>query len=178
MKLKTCVVLSASLVLTLVHAAVHSQTDPYPSKPVRIIVGFTPGSATDVTARILAQKFSEAWGVAVTVDNVPGAGGTVGAARAAKAPADGYTLQYGANGAMTIAPGLYSKLPYDPARDFAPVSLLLAMPSIVAVNNEMPAKSVQELIALARAQPGKLSYASPGAGTPQHIGVELLKILS
>ncbi len=178
MKLKTCVVLSASLVLALVHAAVRAQTDSYPNKPVRIIVGFTPGSATDVTARIFAQKFSEAWGVAVTVDNVPGAGGTVGAARAAKAPPDGYTLQYGANGAMTIAPGLYSKLAYDPMRDFAPISLLLAMPSIMAVNNEVPVKSFQELIALARAQPGKLSYASPGAGTPQHIGIELLKILA
>jgi len=114
----------------------------------------------------------------VTVDNVPGAGGTVGAARVAKSPPDGYTLQYGANGAMTIAPGLYSKLPYDPMRDFAPVSLLLAMPSIMAVNNDVPAKSFQELIALAKGQPGKLSYASPGAGTPQHIGVELLKIIA
>ena len=177
MKLKTCAA-TASLLLAFVPAAVRAQVDAYPSKPVRITVGFTPGSATDVTARIIAQKFSEAWGVAVTVDNVPGAGGTVGAARAAKAPPDGYTLQYGANGAMTIAPGLYSKLAYDPIRDFAPVSLLLAMPSIMAVNNEVPAKSFQELIALARAQPGKLSYASPGAGTPQHIGVELLKIVA
>lgn len=178
MKCMTPVSLLAGLVLALIPAAVRAQTDTYPSKPVRIIVGFTPGSATDVTARIFAQKLSEAWGVTVAVDNVPGAGGTVGAARAAKAAPDGYTLQYGANGAMTIAPGLYSKLPYDPARDFAPVSLLLAMPSILAVNNEVPAKSFQELIALARAQPGKLSYASPGAGTPQHIGIELLKILA
>jgi tripartite-type tricarboxylate transporter receptor subunit TctC len=180
MKIKACISMTAALVLALVPAAARAQADPsgYPNKPVRIIVGFTPGSATDVTARIFAQKYSEAWGVAVTVDNVPGAGGTVGAARAAKSPPDGYTLQYGANGAMTIAPGLYSKLAYDPMRDFAPISLLLAMPSIVAVNNEVPAKSVQELITLARAQPGKLSYASPGAGTPQHIGFELLKILA
>jgi tripartite-type tricarboxylate transporter receptor subunit TctC len=180
MKIKTRISVTAGMVLALVPAAARAQTDPsgYPNKPVRIIVGFTPGSATDVTARIIAQKFSEAWGVAVTVDNVPGAGGTVGAARAAKAPPDGYTLQYGANGAMTIAPGLYSKLSYDPMRDFAPISLLLAMPSIMAVNNEVPVKSFQELIALARAQPGKLSYASPGAGTPQHIGIELLKILA
>jgi tripartite-type tricarboxylate transporter receptor subunit TctC len=167
-------------VLTMGSAAVHAQGDPsgYPNKPVRIIVGFTPGSATDVTARIFAQKFSEMWGVGVTVENTPGAGGTVGAARAAKGPPDGYTLKYGANGAMTIAPSLYSKLGYDPVRDFAPVSLVLSMGSILAVNNEVPVKSFQQLIALARAQPGKLSYASPGVGTPQHIGTELLKILA
>jgi tripartite-type tricarboxylate transporter receptor subunit TctC len=145
---------------------------------VRIIVGFTPGSATDVTARLFAQRLSELWGVGVTVENIPGAGGTVGAARAAKAPPDGYTLKYGANGAMTIAPSLYSKLGYDPMRDFTPVSLLLAMGSIVAVNNDVPVKSFQQLIALARAQPGKVSYASPGVGTPQHVGTELLKIMA
>ncbi len=179
MKIKVCISMIAGVVFTLAAFAAHSQADPsaYPNRPVRIIVGFTPGSATDVTARIFAQKFSEMWGVAVAVENVPGAGGTVGAARAAKAAPDGYTLKYGANGAMTIAPSLYAKLAYDPARDFTPISLLLAMPSIMAVNNDVPAKSFQELIAFARSQPGKLSYASPGAGTPQHIGVELLKIL-
>jgi len=167
-------------VLTMVSGAVHAQADPsgYPSKPVRIVVGFTPGSATDVTARLFAQKLGEMWGVGVTVENTPGAGGTVGAARAAKAPPDGYTLQYGANGAMTIAPSLYTKLGFDPTRDFTPVSLVLSMASIVAVNNEVPVKSFQQLIALARAQPGKLSYASPGVGTPQHVGTELLKILA
>ena len=166
--------------LSIVSVAAHAQVDPsgYPSKPVRIVVGFTPGSATDVTARIFAQRFSEMWGVGVTVENVPGAGGTVGAARAAKAPPDGYTLKYGANGAMTIAPGLYSKLAFDPTRDFTPVSLLLSMGSIVAINNDVPVKTLQQLIALARERPGKLSYASPGVGTPQHIGAELLKMLA
>lgn len=163
----------------LTAAGVHAQTAPaFPTKPVRIIVGFTPGSATDVTARMFALKFSEAWGVPVVVENTPGAGGTAGATRAAKATPDGYTLNYGANGAMAIAPGLYSKLAYDPARDFMPVSLLLSMSSIVAVNVDLPAKSIQDLVALAKAQPGKLSYASPGAGTPQHIGVELFKIVA
>ena len=95
--------------LALTSGVVHAQSEPaYPSKPVRLIVGFTPGSATDITARIFAQRFSEMWGVAVTVDNVPGAGGTVGAARAAKAAPDGYTLKYGANGALAIAPSLFS----------------------------------------------------------------------
>jgi tripartite-type tricarboxylate transporter receptor subunit TctC len=167
-------------VLLMFSSAAHAQADAsgYPNKPVRIIVGFTPGSATDVTARMFAQKFSELWAVPVTVENVPGAGGTVGAARAAKAPADGYTLKYGANGAMTIAPSLYTNLAYDPARDFAPVSLLLSMGSIIAVNNDVPVKTLQQLIALAREQPGKLSYASPGVGVPQHVGMELLKTLA
>ena len=167
-------------VVTMVSSAAHAQVDPgtYPNKPVRIVVGFTPGSATDVTARLFAQRFSEMWGVGVTVENTPGAGGTVGAARAAKAPPDGYTLAYGANGAMTIAPSLYSKLAFDPTRDFAPISLLLSMGSIVAVNNDVPVKTLPQLIALAKEQPGKLSYASPGVGTPQHIGTELLKIMA
>ena len=174
------VVVVVAAVLATLSTASQAQLDAsaYPNKPVRIIVGFTPGSATDVTARIFAQKFSELWGVSVIVENTPGAGGTVGAARAAKATPDGYTLKYGANGAMTIAPSLYSKLAFDPTRDFAAVSLLLSMGSIVAINNDVPVKSFQQLIALAREQPGKLSYASPGVGTPQHVGSELLKILA
>ena len=177
MKTGAGISLVAGLVLALVPVVAGAQTD-YPSKPVRLIVGFTPGSATDVTARIFAQKFSEAWGVAVAVENIPGAGGTVSSARAVKAPPDGYTLNYVGNGAMTIAPSLYSKLGYDPTRDFVPISMILTMPSILAVNNDVPAKSFQELLTLARAQPGKLSYASPGVATPQHVAGELLKILA
>jgi tripartite-type tricarboxylate transporter receptor subunit TctC len=150
----------------------------YPERPVRIIVGFTPGSATDITARIFAQKFSEAWGVAVTVENVPGAGGTVGLDRVAKAAPDGYTLAWAASGALTIGPSLQSKISYDPVRDLAPISQVLTMPSILAVNNDVPVKTFEELIALAKAQPGKLSYATPGAGTPQHVAGELLKSLA
>jgi tripartite-type tricarboxylate transporter receptor subunit TctC len=150
----------------------------YPDKPVRIIVTFAPGGATDITARIIAQKLSEAWGVPVTVENIPGAGGSVGADRVAKAAPDGYTLGWIANGALTIAPGLQAKLPYDSARDFAPISQVLQMASIVAVNNDLPVKSFQELIALAKTQPGKMSYATPGVGTPQHIGGEPLKSLA
>lgn len=167
-----------ALVPPLVPPLVRAQADPYPNKAVRVIVGFTPGSATDISARIFAQKFSETWGVAVTVENVPGAGGTVGAGRAAKASPDGYTLLYAANGAMTIAPSVQGKLAYDPARDFAPISLVLTAPSIVAVNNDLPVKTLQELIALVKAQPGKYSYATPGAATPQHIAGELLKMLA
>ena len=150
----------------------------YPDRPVRIIVTFAPGSATDITARVIAQKLSVAWGVAVTIENIPGSGGVVGADRIAKATPDGYTLGWIANGALTIAPALQSKLPYDSARDFAPISQVLVMSSIVAVNNDVPVKSLQELVAFAKAQPGKLSYATPGVGTPQHIGGELLKSLA
>ena len=143
-----------------------------------MIVGFTAGSATDVTARIFALKFGEAWSVPVVVENVVGAGGTVGAARVAKASPDGYTLAYAANGAMTIAPSLQSNLSYDPARDLAPISLVLMVPSILAVNNDVPARNLRELMALAKSRPGKLSYASPGNGTPQHVAGELLKMLA
>lgn len=150
----------------------------YPDKPVRFIVGFTPGSATDITARLFAQKFSDAWGVPVTVENVPGAGGSVGGDRVAKAAPDGMTFYWGANGALTINPTLQANPTYDVVRDLAPVARLLVMASIVAVGNEVPAKSVFELFALAKQQPGKLSYASPGVGTPQHIAGELLKSLA
>jgi tripartite-type tricarboxylate transporter receptor subunit TctC len=165
------------MAVLLASADALAQTN-YPDGPVRIIVGFTAGSATDITARMFAQKLNEIWKVPVTVENVPGAGGGVAADRVAKAAPDGATLMWGANGALTVNPALQSRLSYDPTRDFAPISLVLRMPSIVAVNNDLPAKSFAELIALAKAQPGKLSYATPGVGTPQHIGGELLKIMA
>lgn len=158
-----------------------AQTDAaagYPAKTVRLVVGFTPGSATDVTARIFAQKYSEAWGVTVAVDNVPGVGGAVGVARVAKAPPDGYTLMFSGNGALTILPTLQSKPLYDVVRDLLPISMVLTMPSILAVNNDLPVKTLQELIAYAKVPSRKLSYASPGSGTPQHIAGEMLKGLA
>jgi len=116
--------------------------------------------------------------VPVTVENIPGAGGSVGAERVAKSPPDGSTFYWGANGAMTINPSLQPSPTFDPIRDLAPIARVLVMPSIIAVNNEVPAKTVAELFALAKAQPGKLSFASPGVGTPQHIAGELLKNLA
>jgi tripartite-type tricarboxylate transporter receptor subunit TctC len=151
----------------------HAQN--YPDRTIRILVGFTPGSATDISARMFAQKLGEAWNVPVTVENLPGAGGSVGGERVGKSPPDGYTLYWGANGALTINPSLQVNPTFEPLRDLAPVVRLLVMPSILAVNNDVPAKSVAELIALAKANPGKLSYASPGAGTPQHIAGEVFK---
>jgi tripartite-type tricarboxylate transporter receptor subunit TctC len=159
------------LLLTAGQAAAQS----YPDRTIRIIVGFTPGSATDISGRMFAQKLSEAWSVPVTVENIPGGGGGVGGERVSKAAPDGYTLYWGANGAMTINPSLLPNPAFDPQRDLAPIARLLVSPSILAVNNDVPAKTVAELIALARAQPGKLSFASPGAGTPQHIAGEVFK---
>ena len=178
MSTMACRWLVAGSMLTVMPMLATGQTDAgYPNKPVRIVVGFTPGSATDVTARVFAQKFSESLGITFAVDNIPGAAGAVGAARVAKSPPDGYTLLYGANGAMTIAPSL-SKVQYDSIADFAPIGMLLTMASILAVNNDVPAKNVQDLISLAKSRPGKLSYASPGAGTPQHIAGELFKMMA
>ena len=150
----------------------------YPDRPVRIIVGFTAGSATDITARMFAQKLNAAWNVPVTVENIPGAGGSVGGDRVAKAAPDGTTLYWGANGAMTINPSLLPNPTFDTVRDLAPIARVLVMPSLLVVNNDVPANSVAELFALAKARPGQLSYASPGVGTPQHIAGELLKSLA
>jgi tripartite-type tricarboxylate transporter receptor subunit TctC len=169
--------LIVALAIALPSGAASAQAN-YPDKPVRFIVGFTAGSATDITARLFAQKFAEAWKVPVTVENVPGAGGSVAGDRVAKAAPDGTTFYWGANGALTINPTLQPNPTYDVQRDLAPVIRLLVMASILAVGQDVPAKSFPELIALAKAQPGKLSYASPGVGTPQHIAGELLKSLA
>jgi tripartite-type tricarboxylate transporter receptor subunit TctC len=163
------------LVLATSLVAHPANAQNYPDKPVRFIVGFTAGSATDITARLFAAKFAEAWNVPVTVENVPGAGGSVGGDRVAKSTPDGTTFYWGANGALTINPTLQPNQTYDVLRDLAPVARLLIVPSILAVNNDVPAKTFPELMALAKKEPGKLSYASPGVGTPQHIAGELLK---
>ncbi len=165
----------ALIALVLLIARDASAQTSYPDRPIRIIVGFTAGSATDISGRMFAQKLSEDFNVPVTVENIAGAGGSVGAERAARSAPDGYTLYWGANGAMTINPTLLPNATFDPARDLNPVARLLVSPTILAVNTDVPAKSVAELIALAKAQPGKLSYASPGSGTPQHIAGEVFK---
>jgi tripartite-type tricarboxylate transporter receptor subunit TctC len=168
-------VFRGALIILSLLAAGHASAQVYPDRTIRILVGFTPGSATDISARMFAQKLGEAWSVPVTVENVPGSGGSIGGERVAKAAPDGYTLYWGANGALTINPSLQANPTFEPLRDLAPIARLLIMPSILAVNNDVPAKSIAELIALARAQPGQLSYASPGTGTPQHIAGEVFK---
>ena len=157
-------------------AAGSAAAQNYPDRPVRIVVGFTAGSATDITARLFAQKFSDAWGVAVTVENVPGAGGSTGVERVAKSPPDGYTLMWGANGALRINPSLQPKLGYDPTRDLAPVSLVLAMPSILAINNDVPAKTFQGVRGTRQGAARQAVLRHARVGTPQHIAGELLKM--
>ncbi len=159
-------------------AADQAAAETYPDRGIRLFVGFTPGSATDMSARMFAQKLSESWGVPVTIENMPGGGGGVAGERVGKSAPDGYTLYWGANGALTINPSLNIAPTFEPLRDLAPVARLLVAPSILAVNNDVPVKNVAELIALAKAQPGKLAFASPGAGTPQHIAGEVFKSMA
>ncbi len=149
----------------------------WPDKPVKLVVGFTAGSATDVSGRMFAHKFSEMWGQPVVVENVPGNSGAIGTDRVAKASPDGYTLLWSGNAAITILPSL-QKLPFDPLKDLAPITTTLITSSILFVNNDLAVKSLAELIAYAKANPGKLSYGSPGVGTPQHVATELLSNLA
>jgi tripartite-type tricarboxylate transporter receptor subunit TctC len=146
-------------------------------KPVRVVVGLAPGGATDIQTRLFAQKLTEAFNRSFVVENRPGAGGTVAYAQVAKAPADGYTLIGIASG-YPITPHIYRKLPYDPARDFAPISLVSQAPFILVVHPSLPAKSVKELLAIARAKPGVLNNASAGVGSSTHMAFELFKTLS
>lgn len=140
----------------------------YPSKPIRWIVPFPPGGSTDLLARVVGQKLTEAWGQQVIVENKGGAGGTLGAAEAARAPADGYTLLMGAIH-HTIASSVYPKLPYDIQKDFAPITVVAIVPNVLVVNPSVPANSTKELIAYAKANPGKLTYGSAGMGTAHHL---------
>lgn len=162
---------AACLLAFAIAAPAAAQTN-WPDKPVKLVVGFTAGSATDVTARMFAQKFSEAWGQPVVVENVTGNSGAIGVDRVAKAAPDGYTLMWSGNAAITILPSMQA-LPFDPLKDLTTISTSLVMPSVFVVNNDLPVKSIAELIAYAKANPGKLSYGTPGVGTPQHIAGEL-----
>lgn len=150
----------------------------YPEKPVRIIVGFPAGVAPDIAARVVAEKLAEAWGKPVVVENVSGAGGNIGADRVAKAAPDGYTLGMVGNGSLIFSPGMYEKLAFDPVRDFAPISQIFVAANALVVPASSPIKSLPELVAMARAQPGKLTYAHAGAGTSQHLGAELFKSMA
>ena len=165
--------------LALALAGTVAQAQPaYPEKPVRIIVGFPAGVAPDIAARVLAEKLAEAWGKPVVVENVSGAGGNIGADRVAKAAPDGYTLGMVGNGSLIFSPGMYDKLPFDPVKDFAPISQVFVAANALVVPFDSPIRSLPELVALARAQPGKLTYAHAGAGTSQHLGAELFKLMA
>jgi tripartite-type tricarboxylate transporter receptor subunit TctC len=151
------------------------QAQGYPDKPVRLIVPLSAGSAVDTLARIPAQKLSELWGQQVVVDNRVGANGMIGTEAAAKAAPDGYTLLLTNDAALATSPALYPKLPYDPVRDFAPITLAASIPVILVVHSSFPASSVKELVSEAKARPGRIHYASGGNGSAQHVPMEMFR---
>ena len=164
--------------IVLAGGASGALSQSYPVKNVRIIVPFAPAGSTDITARIIAQKLTDAWRQQVIVDNRAGAGGNIGAELVAKAAPDGYTLLLATTGVMAINHRLYKTLPYDAMRDFAPVTQIGGLPLILIVHPSLPVKSVKELIALAKAKPGQLSYASSGVGGATHMTAEVFRMLA
>jgi tripartite-type tricarboxylate transporter receptor subunit TctC len=146
----------------------------YPTRPVRLVVPFGAGGPTDVIARIVAQKLSDAWGQQVYTENMPGAGGNTGVATVARAPADGYTILVVSTGFM-VNPSMYAKIPYDPIKDFAPITLVAASPNVISVHPSFPAKTLKELVELVKSHPGKYSFAQPSTGSTPHLVGELFK---
>jgi len=158
--------------------AVVARAEGFPEKPLRFVVGFTPGGPSDIIARALGQKLSEGWAQQVVIENRPGAGGNIAAELVAKSAPDGSTWLLGNNSILATNQTLYGKLAYDPVADFAPVALVAIQPNILVVNPAVAATSVRELIALARAKPGELNYASSGAGAAAHLAAELFKTMA
>ena len=167
---------AAMMAFLALAGAASAQT--YPSKPIRIVVGVPPGGATDIVARLVGQKMGEQTGQTVVIDNRGGAGGNIGAELVAKSAPDGYTLFLATIGTMTINPWLYKNMPFDTLRDFAAISQLTSMPQVLVVHPSVPAKSTKELIAYAKANPGKLNFASGGSGTAIHLAGELFKTMA
>jgi tripartite-type tricarboxylate transporter receptor subunit TctC len=159
-------------------AAAAAQAQPYPSKPIHLIVPFPPGGGNDTVARAIAQEVGPDLGQPLVVDNRPGAGGSVGAELAAKAPPDGYTLFLAGVGSHAVNPNLHARLPYDPVSDFAPVTLLASAPSVLVVNPAVPARTISEFTAYARANPGKLNYASNGNGSAAQLAAAMYEHLA
>src|SRR5215212_5701996 len=167
--------LSAALLLSA--SVAHAQTN-YPTRPIRLIVPYPPAGTTDFVGREVANKLSESLGQQVVIDNRPGAGTLIGLSLGAKAPPDGYTVTFATSAGLAVNPALGVKMPYDPLRDFVPIGLMVYVPFMLVVNADLPVRTVKELIELAKAQPGKLNMASPGVGTPNHLGIELLNTLA
>ena len=163
--------------LAMMPASAWAQAPAYPTKPVHIVVTFTPGGAPDILARVLADKLGQQWGQTVIVDNKPGAGGNIGADAVAKAPGDGHMLVVGTVGTHAINGALYKKMPYDMVKHFTPIGLLATTPNVLVVNNEVPAKTLKEFIDLGKRQ-GNMSFASSGSGTSIHVSGELFKSMT
>ena len=165
-----------SAALALLAPLASAQT--YPAKPIRFYTPYPPGGTTDILARLFGAKMYEAWNQPVIVEAKPGAGGNIGADFVAKSAPDGYTILMGASGPLAINASLFSKLPYDPLKDFAPVVLSASVPLILVTHPTLPVKSVKEFIALMKAKPGQFNYASAGPGSPQHLTAELFKFMA
>ena len=180
MFIKRCVRVAAAVACLWLSAGLVSKASAqtYPTKPIKIVATFAPGGASDILARIIGQKLTESWGQPVIVENRAGAGGIVGTEYVARSTPDGYTLVVGYIGTHAVNPSLYAKLSYDAVSDFAPVAFLASIPSALVVHPSVPAKSVQELIALAKSKPGQLNYGSGGVGTAPHLAAELFKTLT
>jgi tripartite-type tricarboxylate transporter receptor subunit TctC len=173
--MKTCV-LTVGMYAAMLAAAAPAQ--PYPGKPLRILVGFSPGGASDITTRIIGQKLGEAFGQPVIIDNRAGASGAIAARIVAQSAADGYTLLSGATSILAINPAMMAKPGYDSIRDFTPVSQTVSMPQLLVVHPSVKAGTLKELIALAKARPGELNYSSSGSGSSSHLATELLKFMT
>lgn len=170
-------ILSCTLAAQYALAQDRAASRAYPTKPIRIAIGTPAGGGSEFIARVAGQLLTQAWGLPVVVDPHPGASGNIAAELVARSPADGYTL-YVCYGTHTVNPSLYARVPYDPIKDFAPVTLLSVQVNALTVHPSVPAKSVSELVALAHRSPGKLSYASSGNGSPNHLGMEQFKMMA
>lgn len=170
MKLFRTVAALAALALTLPAAA-----QQYPTKPIRLVVPFAPGGSSEIISRVVAQKLSESLGQQVVVENRPGGAGNIAMEQVARSDPDGYTLILGHIGTLAVNPAMFPKLPYDPNRDFAPISLMAAVPNVIVVNPAVPAKTLQEFIALAKKRPGAINYGSAGTGSSGHLAMEYFK---
>ena len=168
--------LTATLAILAPHAA--AAADAYPAKPVRFVVAFPPGGGTDIIARSIAQKLAERIAQQVVVDNRPGAGGNIGTDMVAKSAPDGYTLLMGSAGPLAINASLFGKMPFDPIKDLAPVTLAASTPNVLVVHPALRAATLKELIALAKARPGEINFASSGHGTPAHLAGELFNLMA
>jgi tripartite-type tricarboxylate transporter receptor subunit TctC len=169
-------VLSGAALAVVVAAAAPVFAQAFPARPARLVVPFPPGGPLDATGRLIAQKLGEAWGQSVVVENKPAAGGNIGADFVAKSPADGYTIVMGALSTHAVNPNLYAQMPYDAQKDFAPITLVAITPNVLVVNPALPVHSVKELVAYAKAHPGKLSFGSGSNGSAGHLAGELFKV--
>lgn len=174
--MKTILLRTIVVMIAACAVAGTASAQQYPARPIRMIVGFPPGGGTDIVGRIVAQKLSEVLRQQIAVDNRGGASGQLAAELTAKAPPDGYTVMMAHIAAVSILPSLFPKLPYDPQKDFAPITLVAIGPNLLVVHPSLPVKTVKDLIALAKSRPGQLQYASPGAGTVQHLAAEFFKL--